>query len=512
MQRDDLPGKPASYWIDTATADEYPSLSGETTVDVAVIGAGIVGVTTAFLLKQAGLTVALIEADRVARGVTGRTTAKITSLHRLIYADLISEYGEERARLYGEANQAAIDEIERLVREHRIDCDFVRLPFSTFAEADEDRDRIDQEVDAAQRLGLPAVFEGAVPLPVASMGAVRFDHQAQFHPVRYLDALARTIPGSGSSVYERSRVMSVDEGVPCRVSTSAGTVRSADVVIATHYPVADLQGLFFARVFPDRHYVLGARLRDPFPPGMYAGAGGNGYAYRAVRTPDGELLILTVGAHHKTGQGGDGFAYYRDGIEHALGHLHAQSIDYRWSTQDTRTRDRVPYIGNYASGSKHLYIATGLQSWGMTTGMAAARILTDLIQERENPWSTVFDPGRRKPFATFPELLKENLNVGKAFIGGRLSVSREDLAEVQRGSGRVIRTGGASVGVYRDDAGQVHAVDPVCSHLGCLVSWNNAERSWDCPCHGSRFSPTGDVLHSPAVENLKRVELGEDGS
>jgi glycine/D-amino acid oxidase-like deaminating enzyme/nitrite reductase/ring-hydroxylating ferredoxin subunit len=512
MQDDELPGKPASYWIDSATADEYPSLAGEQTVDVAVIGAGIVGVTTAFLLKQAGLKVALIEADRVARGVTGRTTAKITSLHRLIYAKLIGEYGEERARLYGEANQDAIDEIERIVGTLGIDCDFVRLPFSTFAETDEDRTRIDQEVDAAQRLGLPAVFEGSVPLPITSAGAVRFEHQAQFHPVRYLDAVARTIPGDGSGVYEHSRVTAVEEGAPCRVSTDAGIVRSTDVVIATHFPIADMKGLYFARIFPDRHYVLAVRLHDPFPRGMYAGAGEDGYAYRTAPTAGGELLIVTVGAHHKTGQGEDSLAYYRDGIEFAFDRLQAQSVDYHWSTQDTRTQDLIPLIGKYAQGSKHLFIATGMQSWGMTNGTVAARIVTDLILRRENPWSIVFDPGRRKPFETVPELLKENLNVGKAFIGGRLSVSRQDLAEIKRGDGRVIRTGGAPVAIYRDEMGHLHGVDPACSHMGCLVSWNNAERSWDCPCHGSRFSPTGEVLQAPAVQNLKRVELTEGGA
>ena len=479
-------------------------------MDVAVIGAGFVGVTTAFLLKQAGFTVALIEADRVGRGVSGRTTAKITSLHRLIYAHLIAEYGEERARLYGEANQRAIDDIERIVREYGIDCDFVRLPFSTFAETDEDRKRVDEEVDAAQRLGLPAVFEGSVPLPVPSLGAVRFEHQAQFHPVRYVDALAKTIPGGGCSVYERSRVTSVDEGVPCRVSTTAGLVKAADVVIATHFPIADTRGLYFARVFPDRHYVLGVRLPSPFPRGMYAGAGGDGYAYRAAPTPDGELLILTIGAHHKTGQGEDSLTYYQNGIMYARDRLQAQSIDYHWSTQDTRTRDRVPFIGRYGPASKHLYVATGLQSWGITTSMVAAHILTDLVARRENRWSAVFDPGRRKPFETFPELLKENLNVGKAFIGGRLTVSRKDLSAVERGSAAMVRTESGRVGVYRDDSGALYGVDPVCTHLGCLVSWNSAERSWDCPCHGSRFSPTGEVLHAPAVERLKRVDLAED--
>ncbi len=509
-EQSDLPGKPASWWIDSAEATAYPTLSGEITVDAAVVGGGIVGVTTALLLKQAGFTVALIEADRVGRGVTGRTTAKITSLHTLIYATLIREYGEERARMYAEANQSAIDRMEGLVRDLKIDCDFVRLPFSTFAESDETRKQVEEEVQAAQRLGLPASFEERIPLPVDSRGAVRFEGQAQFHPVRYLDALAKRIPGDGSHVFEGSRVVNIEEGSPCRVSTAGGTVRAGDAVVATHYPIAARKDFYFARLYPENHYVLGALLSEPFPKGMYISAEHDGCAYRAAPTPQGDLLILTLGDHHKTGQGGDNLAYYRKGIEYARNRLRVRSIEYRWSTQGIHTRDHVPYIGRLDSSTRHLFTATGFQAWGMSTGTVAAEILSDLIQRKENPRAPVFDPTRRKPLSTVSTFLKENLNVGKAFVGGYFTVPRKELSDIGPGSGKVIRKEGDYIGVYRDDAGELHGVEPVCTHLGCVVSWNNAERTWDCPCHGSRFSPTGEVLHSPTAKNLKRVELREE--
>lgn len=500
----------SSLWIGTADAEPYQPLEGEVTVDVAVVGAGIFGVTTALMLKRAGRSVALIEADRIGRGVTGRTTAKITSLHRLIYKTILDEYGQELGQMYARANERAIDQIEEFVGEYAISCDFSRLPFYSFAQKDSTRAQVEAEAEAALKLGLPAAFEENVPLPVRSNGAVCFLHQAQFHPVLYLDALAAEIGGGGSHVYERSRVVEINEGDPCRVTTTGGAVNARDVVIATHYPIAGKKDFYFARIYAERHYVVAAQLPEPFADAMFVSAEKLGYSYRAAPSDNGPLLILTVGDKHKTGQQEDARDYYRAGVEHAREAFGAETVDYRWSTQDTYTRDQVPYIGRLDSSTNHLYTATGFRGWGLTNATAGAQIVSDLIQGKKNPHANVFDPSRGKPLTSVGEFVKENVNVAKSFVAGYLAVPRDEIDELREGEGRVARVDGDLVGVSRGKDGTLRTVKPICPHLGCVVAWNKAEQSWDCPCHGSRFSAEGAVLHSPAMKPLEKIDLDSD--
>jgi glycine/D-amino acid oxidase-like deaminating enzyme/nitrite reductase/ring-hydroxylating ferredoxin subunit len=498
-----LPGKPASLWLDTVTRRDFPPLERDVEVDVAVLGAGITGVTVALLLKQAGATVALVEADRVGAGVTGYTTAKVSSLHGLTYQRLVSSFGDEGARVYGEANEAGLARIARFVSELQIDCEFERRPNYTYTESPEEGSRIEEEVAIAAKLGLPATYTAETDLPFPVAAAVRFENQAQFHPVRYLLELASRIPGDGSHVFERTRAQDVDDGKPCSVRTDRSTVRAARVVVATHMPFLD-RGLFFARVHPERSYVLAMRIEGKPPQGMYLSTERPAHSIRSHPIGEGQLLLIG-GESHKTGQK-DAAGRYRALERYARERFDVAGIDYRWATQDNMPVDGMPYVGRLWPFSDRILTATGFKKWGLANGTAAAIMLSDLGLGRPSPWIEVFDSTRIKPFASAREFLEENANVAARFFGDRLT-GRLSGSDPAPGEGKVKRLGLWQVAVYRDESGQLHSVLARCTHLGCIVRWNGAERTWDCPCHGSRFGHDGKVVHGPAVEPLAPANL-----
>lgn len=493
--------KRESVWIDTSEDPGYPKLDRPLSVDVAVLGAGMVGITTALLLKRAGLTVAVLEKSTVGSGVTGYTTAKLSSLHGLIYHRISLSFGDEAARAHGQANEAGIEQIARWVEEERIDCDFRRKPNYTYAESRDELREIKQEVEAAQRAGLPASYTEETDLPYPVAGAIRLDDQAEFHPRRFLLALAALIPGDGSHVFEHTLATGASDGKPCRVKTTGPDLTAGHVVVATHFPFLD-RGLYFARMHPERSYALGLRVRGEAPQGMYISAGQPTRSIRSHPLEDGDLLIVG-GEGHKTGQGGDTAKRYRNLEVFARDHWDVETVEYQWASQDNVPVDHLPYIGRYTPVSKHLYAATGFMKWGLAQGVAAGMILDDLIQGRDNAWAEHYDPNRMKPLASAKDLVKENANVGARFVGDRITKrGTRDIADLAPGEGDIAELHGEKVAAFRDDDGKLHAVSPLCTHLYCQVNWNSGDRSWDCPCHGSRFSPDGEILHGPAVKPL----------
>ena len=501
-----LPGRAASYWIESAPGPEYPAAPTNFHADVAVVGGGIAGLTAAVLLKRAGKTVAVIEADRIAADVTGHTTAKLTSLHHLCYRRLLDDFDRRRAQQYADANQAAIGLVEALAVEHGIDCDLVRRPAYTYAQSPKGREQVQDEVDAALELGLPAHFVEDVPLPIHGEGAVRFDDQAQFHPRSYLLGLAKTIPGGGSAIFERTRALDITEGEPISVRTTTGTVHADDVVMASHFPFHDRPGMYFARMHQSTSYVLGVTLGEQFPDGMFINVEEPTRSLRSQPTADGELVLVS-GEGHRAGQGGDTRHRYRALQRFAEALYHLREVRYRWMTQDTVTVDNVPYIGRLARETPHLWVATGFKKWGMTHGTVAGRLLSDLILERENPWEEVFDPGRFRPTASAGEIFSQQANVAAEFVSGLIPSRGDDPATLRPGQGAVMTVKGKRLAVFRDEGGELRAHDPACRHMGCSVVWNPAERTWDCPCHGSRYGSNGEVIHGPAAYDLEKKRL-----
>ncbi len=501
-----LPGKAQSLWTGTVADTDYPPLMEPVTVDVAIVGGGFVGIASAVSLKEAGLKVAVVESRRILRGVTGHTTAKVTSLHGLIYHHLVSTFGKERARQYAEANQWAIEKIASTITGRDIACDFSRQPFYTFAETDGYLKQIEDEVKAAQGLGLPTTFEKTIPVPLKIKGAIRFDNQAQFHPLKYLHVLATTIPGDGSYIFEKTRAVNIEDAEPCIVTTNKGKIRARSVIVATNFPIHDKPGLYFSRLNPVRSYVLGIRVKEKFPGGMFIGAEETGNSFRSQPDEQGEIVVVG-GGNHKTGHGGDTARFYRQ-IEANLHRLYDQlEVEYRWSTQDPYTIDRVPYIGRMTPVNKHLFVATGFGQWGMTHSVVAANILTDLIQDKKNPWADIYNPSRFNPNTSMARnLVSENFHILRDYAADLVSSPEIDAEQIERGEGGIARYKGKRAAVARDNDGNLYTLDRTCPHLKCFVRWNNAEASWDCPCHGSRYTFDGEVINSPTVKSLKKLK------
>jgi glycine/D-amino acid oxidase-like deaminating enzyme/nitrite reductase/ring-hydroxylating ferredoxin subunit len=504
----DLPGEPVSLWLATTPETNFPRLAGDISVDVAVLGGGMAGITTALLLKQAGMSVALIEAGRVVKSVTGNTTAKVTSQHGLIYDHLISQFGTDGAQAYADAQQAAIEKIASLIQENGISCDFTRTSAYVYTEDEAQMDRITAEVEAATKLGLPASYVETTPLPFEIKGAIEFRDQARFHPRKYLLALVEKIPGGGSYVCEETRVLDVDEDDgTCSVKTDRGIIRAGRVVIATHFPYPD-RAMYFSRMHPKRSYVVGCRLRGKAPEGMFITADAPFHSFRSNPADDGGEIWMVGGENHKTGQGGDTSERYRNLELWARERFDVESIEYRWSTQDNVTVDRVPYIGKASPGSERLFVATGFGGWGMTNSTVSGMLISDLVLGRANNWSSLFDPNRFKPVTSAKDFVVENVDVAKHFVGDRLSVPDEERAmNLLEGEGRVVKIDAENVAVCKLEGGQTHSVSATCTHMGCIVSWNSAEKSWDCPCHGSRFNYDGRVIQGPANKDLKTMSL-----
>lgn len=500
----DLPGEPTSLWLATAPETGYPPLQGEVEVDVAVIGGGLAGIATATLLKEAGQRVAVIEARRVGHGVTGHTTAKLTALHGLAYAQLIARFGEAKARAYADANASGIRETRRLVEARGIDCDLATTTAYTYTEDPDEAQAFHDEAAAGATVGLPIELTDDAPLPYPVAAAVRLGEQARFHPLRFLLALAAQLPGDGSHVFEGSRVLEYRHGEPCRVTTSGGTVRARDVIVASHYPIGD-KALYAFRMTPHRSYVLGVRPAAGLPEGLERAMLYGTKPHHSLRThpTDAGPLLLVGGEGHVTGEGGNTAERYLRLEEWARRRFGALEVVYRWSAQDNRTLDGVPYIGRAAPGMRHLYVATGFGGWGMTHGLVAGLLLRDLIVERPNPWEALYEP-RRVNLHGASDLVGMGVRATRHLLFDRLAGQRS--WSVPPGQGVVVRDEeDGSVALYRAADGTLTRLSAACTHLGCIVGWNDAEKSWDCPCHGSRFEPGGAVIQGPAVRPLKKL-------
>ena len=495
-----------SYWVASTPDTSYAPLEPGVDVDVAVIGGGITGITTALLLQEEGLSVALVEMKRLARGVSGYTTAKVTSGHGLIYDTLRSKHGPDAARVYAESNEAALRWMAETVAARGIDCDWEPAENIVYSEDAGDVESLRAEAEAAREVGLPASFTTDVPLPFTVAGAVRLENQAQFHPRKYLLALAEHFVAAGGRVFEETRALDVREGDPCTVSTARGDLRARHVVVATHLPFLD-RGLFFAKAHPSMSYAIAAPVdAAAAPPGMHISTS---QPTRSIRTtPYGDRRLLILGGEgHKPGARRDTRESY-EALELTLRERFGlDEVAFRWCTHDYSPVDGLPYIGALRRTTDRIFVATGFAKWGLTKGTLAAMVLRDAIVGRDNPWAETYAANRLNVRQSAVAFVKENAAVGARFVGDRLRPAQAEAAALAPGQGAVVRDGRRRLAVRRDEAGDLHVLSARCTHLGCIVRWNEAESSWDCPCHGSRFAADGTVVEGPAVDDLPRETL-----
>lgn len=467
-----------------------PVLKEDIKADAAVIGAGLAGILTASLLQEKGIQTVVLESQETGSGITKNTTAKISSQHGLIYQNLLRYKGEERAWEYAMANQHAIEKFEEMVNGFEINCDYQILP--NYVYSIEDETCIRQEVEAAKRLGLPASFTRETELPFPVKGAVRFDRQAQFHPLKFLDAVAEKL-----TVYEHTRVTKIcEDGL---ILTDHGSVRAKSIVIATHYPFINVPGFYFFRMHQEREYAVALEGVDiekrAHLSGMYRDANPNGLTFRNYRN----YLIFGCGKH-RTGKYKPLDAYASIEQQAKLYYPNA-SIKYAWSNQDCMTPDSIPYIGRYSVYTPNMYVATGFNKWGMTGSMAAAMILSDMIAGKENEYHKVFYP-QRLMLSGSGKFLKDAAITTKSLLKEHMKLPHDKLKDIKIGEGGVINNDGERLGVYRATEEKYYFVTTKCPHLGCSLEWNQNELTWDCPCHGSRFDYKGNLISNPATRNI----------
>jgi glycine/D-amino acid oxidase-like deaminating enzyme/nitrite reductase/ring-hydroxylating ferredoxin subunit len=486
----------------TVSSPKFPSLSEDAAVDVAVVGAGIAGITAAYLLAREGRSVLLLDDGPVGGGMTSVTTAHLANALDDRYVHLERLRGKEGSRLAAQSHSAAIDRIERTVADEGIDCDFVRLDGWLFAVPGETPDTLPRERDAARRAGLDVEIAGRAPLPFDAGPAIRFPRQGQFHPLKYLYAVAAAIERLGGRIVSKTHADAIEDGAPARVRAGKHTVTAGSVVVATNVPINDRFAIHTKQA-PYMTYVVGMTVpRGSVERALYWDTGDPYHYVRLQPMPngDGDLDCLIVGGEdHKSGHADDGRA--RHGRLEAWTRERfpmAGRLAFTWAGQVMETLDGLAYIGRNP-GDENVYVVTGDSGMGMTHGTIAGLLLTDLIQGRENPWREIYEPSR-KVVAAAGEWAKENLDVAAQFAG--YAMPGASPGEIPWNSGAVVQRGLSKVAAYRDEKGELHEVSAVCPHLGCIVQWNGSEKTWDCPCHGSRFDKTGKVQNGPANVDL----------
>ncbi len=500
--------KTGSPW--KASSARYPKVAKNEHFDVAIIGGGITGITAAHLLKQSGKRVCVVERDRLGMGDTGATTAHLTYQTDLRLSELTETFGEEAAALTLRGGQAAINLIESNVSQRNIDCDFRRVPgylHSAWSSQVDERAALQKEAEIGQKLGFPVRYLDSVPY--CERPGISFPNQAKFDPLKYLAALADIVVGNGSRVFEESEVTEVQTD-PLQLVVGKCTLQADYVVIATHVPLMGATGLvkatlFQTKLYPYSSYAIGATVKKGTLPEACFWDTSDPYYYLRVEAGEKEDYLIFGGEDHKTGQEaetGDRFAALLGKLKEVVP---AAKPDRRWSGQVIETHDGLPFIGETAP---HQFVATGFSGNGMTFGTLAAMMACDRVMERQNPWAELFAVDRKSIRGGAWDYLLENLDYPYYFVRDRLRGARADSTDdISNGEGQILTLNGQRVACSRDKKGQLTTVSAYCTHMGCLVRWNSAEQTWDCPCHGSRFQPNGDVIAGPAETPLESIDI-----
>lgn len=496
-----------SFWKSNVEAPMFSRLERDMDAEVAIIGGGITGVLTAFLLNRAGRKTVLLEALNLGAGTTGFTTAHFTQLPDTDITTLISKFSEEETTLAMKSLLQAINFVDELARQHNIQCDFRRLPAYLYTERESDIEDIRREYEASKTVGLDAELLYNIPLPmIDAKAAIKYNMQAHFHILKFLYSIAGIAAKEGLQIYNNSRVVEIEENDPYTLRTDSGaTVRAQYVVHATHTPL--LLNVLQMEMKVCRSYVLGARMQGfKFPDALFWDYDDPYHYMNKINDVKGELIMIG-GGDHSQGDKANELDYLKKLDSWATKRFDISAVDYVWSGQEFVPPDGLPFIGKNPF-SENSFIATGFSGNGISFGSVAAMLISDLILGKENPTTELYKPSRLKPIASFSNIMEENIYVAKHFIADRFQDTNGDMiSHIQNGEGKIIELDGKKTAVYKSEEGEVYALSPVCSHAKCIVKWNEFEKTWDCPCHGARYFPTGEVLEGPAVKGLERIEV-----
>lgn len=500
-----------SLWLDLdKKMNLYPSLASDTETEVCIIGAGIFGLTCAYYLSNLGYKVMVLEKNLVGEKTTGHTTAKITSQHNLFYNYLIHSYGKKFASDYLQANEKAIQNIKEIIDTEKIKCDFEFQNSYVYTTKKSELNSIKKEVSAVESLGFPCEFVTKTGLPFSIEGAICFKKQAQFHPLKYLDGLCQSISSHGGEIYTNTVVTNVekDDNDTYLVSTNHASIKSKFVIVASHYPFINFPGFYFVKMYQSTSYLIAVDTKKTLFNGMYINPSSPTFSYRTVRYQGKELLLIG-GGDHKTGQP----SCYQDtyGIleQEAKKFYPNCEVLYRWNTRDCISLDKIPYIGQYSPSMPNVFVGTGFKKWGMSLSNVAANIITDQICGKDNKYAYLFKPSRLKPIKNKDEMKNVLVQSTNSLVFEKFKSANMSFDEIANNSGSIIEIHNEKIGIYKSPEGKIYAVKPICTHLGCLLSWNDVDKTWDCPCHGSRFDFQGNNLYDPAFKNLDVYHLEE---
>lgn len=472
-----------SVWWEGVEMPEFESLDEELEVNTVVVGGGMAGLLIAYKLKEKGVDAAVLEANRICSGQTQNTTAKITCQHGLIYNRLVDAFGKKNAAAYAKVNMKAIEEFRSIAENEKINCSFETLPSYLYGVSG--TKAIEEEYEAAKSLGIEAELVTEIPLDIKVKRALRFDNQAQFNPLAFAAAVSKKL-----KIFENTTVVHSERG---GLTANGKRIKAKNIVVASHFPFIDSYGWYFLRMHQARSYVAAFENCGNIG-GIYYGTDPGALSFRNYNG-----LLLASGGSHRTGEGkGNEFHLINSKVKSVF--PEAKETE-RWSAQDCMPPDSVPYIGRYSAKQSNFYVATGFQKWGMTSSMIAADIISDMICGKDG--CGIFSP-QRGFRAAMGQLADNGIHSVDGLLIKKIKAPSKTVSQMKNGEGAIVRNNGKTVAAYRDEQGNVHTVCPNCPHLGCRLSFNSELKSWDCPCHGSRFDVDGKVLDNPAIKNLEK--------
>lgn len=498
------------FWFDEELPPSYPSVTEDMALDVAIVGGGMVGLHLAWRLLGTGMRVAVFEARRIGRQATGRSTAKVTSQHGVKYDSLIQKFGEDYALLYAQSNEQAVATIAQLARKMDSYANLEAKSAFIYATNDDEVAKLEKELEAAKKLGLPAEMVPTARLPFQTAALLRFSDQYQFDPYRYLGGLAALIR-EGALLFEHSRVEDVSYGKPCHLTVNGRSVTAGTVVLATQMPIVN-DGMFFAKAFPMAHPIAAAPAPDGLAiDGMFISVGSPTRSFRTAKK-NGREWLIAAGDEFKPGEPEQERQAVQDLQDWLANTLSIRSLSHLWTNEDFRSMDGAAFIGPVSSSQPNMLVATGFEAWGLTQGAVAADIIAAHLHGKDHPAAKLFQASRIKPLAGGTTFISENTKAAGHMVGDRVLKRKVvPIDKIEAGSGGIVSQDGEQLAVMRGQDGSLRALSAICTHMGCAVGWNHTDRTWDCPCHGSRFDEHGEVIAGPARSGLAARDLSRPG-